>query len=263
MLVLAAGCGRVGFEPSDASISSSIDAKPDRIPPSLRAGCEVYLAMDEASWSAGLVDGCGTHSPTAIDGAVPGTDPERGAVGKFVGGTSCVYIPDAPELHGGSAVTVSAWVRPEQLSADGFGIVSKRTTYQADAAYTMLVWASSSGAGSVNHLYVDIDTENDRYEDPIDTLLDTWHQVTMVYDGSRGLNERIAVYFDGTFRAYANESATSIPVPPTPPPVAIGCLPLNGPAQSLVGELDDVIIWSRALSASEVTDWYTATVSAP
>ncbi|NVB80623.1 MAG: LamG domain-containing protein [Kofleriaceae bacterium] len=261
-LLLVAGCGRVGFgEHADAS--ASIDSNLTPIPPSLLPGCEVYLAMDEPTWSQGVIDGCGHHPATAIDGASPVSDPERGTVGKFVGGTSCVYIPDAPELRGGSAVTVSAWVRPEQVTPDGYGIVSKRTNYMADAAYTVFVWASASGAGPVNHLYVDVDTENDRYEDPIDTLLNTWHQVTMTYDGSRIPNERIAVYFDGAFRAFATETASSIPVPEVPPPVAIGCLPINGPAQSLVGKLDDVIIWSRALPASEVTEWYDATVSAP
>jgi hypothetical protein len=247
----------------DEQADGSIDSNVAPIPSHLLAGCEVHLAMDESTWSAGLVDSCGGHAATAIDGAVPDLDPERGGVGRFVGGSSCVFIPDAPELRGGSAVTVSAWVRPEQLSPDGFGIVSKRTNYGADAAYTVFVWASANGTGPVNHLYVDIDTEDDRYEDPIDTLLNAWHQVTMSYDGSQTAGERIAVYVDGAFRAFATESASSIPVPETPPPVAIGCLPIDGPAQALVGTLDDVIIWSRALPASEVTEWYDATVNAP
>lgn len=257
-LLLAAGCGRVGFEAHDASA----DTAPPDIPPGLLAGCELYLAMDEPTWSQGLVDGCGDHPATATDGASPVADAVRGAVGAFTGGTSCVYVPDAPELRGGSAVTVSAWVRANRPTAESFGIVSKRTSYQRDAAYSVFLW-DELDEGLANHLFADIDTEDDRYEDVnTEFLVGAWHQVTMVYDGMEAPAARIRLYVDGAPSASAPETAQVIPVPATPPPVAIGCLPVDDqvPQQSLEGALDDVIIWSRALPDDEVADWYSATL---
>ena len=262
--VLAAGCGRIGFE---SHVDPTGDGARDQVGPSadadlapLLVGCQLGLAMNEASWTAGLVDRCGGDNigvPTG--GATPVDDPQRGRVGEFVGGTSCVIVPDAPELRGGSAVTVSSWVRPTQLTPASFGVVSKRTDFTIDTAYSVFVWADMAGAGTVNHVYVDIDTENDRFENPGDEFLNAWKQITIVYDGSRTQAERIAVYVDGGFRTYGPETSSSIPTPTTPPDVYVGCLPLGGPAQSLVGRLDDVMIWSRALPAADVAAWYAAT----
>jgi hypothetical protein len=38
-----------------------------------------------------------------------------------------------------------------------------------------------------------------------------------------------------------------------------GCLPLGGPAQSLVGQMSDAALWPRALTAGEIADWYALT----
>lgn len=257
-------CGRLGF---GAPSPTNEDAPTDQIAPTsdadlaaLLAGCQVGLAINEASWTTGVVDRCGGDNPgTPTGGAFPTDDPERGRVGELVGGTSCVIIPDAPELRGGGALTVSAWVRPTELTPASFGVVSKRTNFTVDTAYSVFVWASSDGTGPVNHLYVDVDTENERFELPTEEFLNTWRQVTVVFDGAQPLAQRVAIYVDGTLRAHAPETSSTIPTPGSPPDVHVGCLPLGGPAQSLVGRIDDVMLWDRALSGAEVAGWYGAT----
>ncbi len=258
-VVVLAACGRLEFGAvGDAPMDRSQPAS-DADLSNLLVGCQLRLAMDEASWTQGLVDQCGGENPgTAVNGAVPVDDPERGRVGELVGGTSCVLVADAPQLRGGAALTVSAWIRPTALAPSSFGIVSKRTDFGVDTAYSLFVWTSANGGGPVNHLYVDIDTEDQRFEDPTDEFLDAWHQVTMVYDGARAPVERISIYIDGAFRTNAPESAASIPAPAVPPAIHVGCLPLGTPAQSLVGRIDDVVIWSRALPAADVGAWYAA-----
>lgn len=264
VMVLLAACGRIDFSSSPAP---QVDgAAPDGTPPSdgelasLLEGCELGLAMDEVSWTSGLVDRCGANNPgAATGGALPADDAERGRVGELVGGTSCIIVSDAPELRGGSALTLSAWIRPAALAPSSFGIVSKRVDFGISTAYSLFVWTSDSGSGTANHLYVDIDTENERFENPTDEFLGAWHQVTTVFDGARPSAERVAIYVDGALRSYAPESSSAIATPAAPPDVHVGCLPLSGPAQSLVGRIDDVTLWSRALSAAEVSGWYTAT----
>jgi hypothetical protein len=256
-IVLIAACGRFEFS---TSADGATDQTSDGAPSPLLVGCKLGLAMNEASWSGGLVDRCGGDNPgSALGGAMPVDDGERGRVGELVGGASCIVVKDAPELRGGAALTISAWVRPESPAANSFGIVSKRTDYGVDAAYSVFIWTSKNGAGTVNHLYVDIDTENDRFENPSDELLGTWHQVTVVYDGALAGIQRVAIYVDGTFRTNASESSPAIPTPSTPPDLYVGCLPLGAPAQGLVGRIDDVMFWDRALPASEVLGWFDAT----
>jgi hypothetical protein len=168
-------------------------------------------------------------------------------------------VQDAPELRGGAALTISAWVRPAALAPNSFGIITKRADFNVDSAYSAFLWTSNQGTGAVNHLYVDIDSEDDRFENLTDELLGSWHQVTIVYDGSLARGQRLALYVDGVFRTHAPESSASIPTPSSPPDVYVGCLPLGTPAQSLVGRLDDVMLWDRALPASDVLGWFDAT----
>lgn len=264
LVALVTGCGRFGF---DAAAEIGGDGALDQGAPStdadlssLLVGCTLGLAMDEPSWAGGVVDRCaGHHDGTATGGAAPVDDPERGRVGELVGGASCVIVPDAPELRGGGALTASAWVRPTQLAPGSFGVVSKRVNFGANTAYSVFLWTANNGSGTVNHLYVDIDAEDDRFEDPGDEFLDTWRQITVVFDGSQPTAQRVAIYVDGAFRTHAPETSSTIGVPALPPDVYVGCLPLGGPAQSLVGRIDDVMLWSRALPAAEVAAWYQAT----
>jgi hypothetical protein len=255
--VLASACGRIGFSehPPDAA---GIDATDPVL-----VDCVMHLAMDEDTWSGipGEVrDSCGTNPGTAINGATRGDDPERGRVGMFVGGTSCVDVPDAPALRATDALTVSAWIKPAMLSPASFGVVSKRVDFMADTEYSVFIWASNDGSGNVNELYADVDTENDRGADPTTVYADdVWHQVTVVYDGTRPASQRITFYVDGNLTYVMPESSASIAPPAVEPNLAVGCLPLSGPAQSFVGAIDDVAIWRRALPSADVAAWFAAT----
>src|SRR4051812_15447446 len=165
--MVVVGCGRIAFDattpPGDGSGSDgpTIDADPA----SVLAGCQLRYTMDTPWPVMGVPDLCGGDSfGSATGSATHVSDTERGAVAAFAGGPSCVVTPDAPGLRGGSALTMSAWIRPRVLSPDGFGIISKRTDYAVDTAYSMFLWADSNGTGTVNLFYVDIDTENNRFE---------------------------------------------------------------------------------------------------
>ncbi len=266
LLGLGGGCGRIGFESmgsdvGDASLDSgSLDS--GSLDSGILVGCSLRLEMEEAVWTgaAGEVgDSCGANHGTATNGAIAVTDPTRGRVGKFVGGTSCVTVPDAPSLRMSSALTASAWIRPNILSPNSFGVISKRRSFGSGSEYSVFVWASAAGTGPTNHLYVDIADESDRIDDPNTDYPDSWRQITVVYDGTLPTDQRTMFYVDGTIAFVAPAQEASIPVPASPADLAIGCLPLDGPAQSMVGLIDEVVLWSRALSATEVSSWYLAT----
>lgn len=255
MALLACGCGRLDFAPhADEHDAATSDTSSTQ---DILAGCALHLEMNEASWAGtgAVIDSCKGFRGTASGNASIVTDPTRGSVGNFVGDTSCVMVPDDPVLRGGSAMTISAWVRPAQLSPSGFGVVAKRTDFQVNSEYAIFLWADTDGAGNTNELYVDIDTQRA----PDNTTVyanNSWHQFTAVYDGSLQL---ATVYVDGVRTKTLPEPSTITPSM-TEADLAIGCLPLNGPAQGLVGELDKVVIWNRALSSQDAATWYEQTV---
>jgi Concanavalin A-like lectin/glucanases superfamily len=252
------GCGRLDFS-SAHQVSDALLATPDVLVDAgsdLLAGCALHLPMDEASWagSAAVIDTCNGFRGTAGGGADVTTDPTRGTVGNFVGGTSCIDVPDDPKLRGGSAMTLSAWVKPTELSPAGFGVISKRTDYQTNSEYAAFIWAQDAGSGSANVLYVDV--TDTRGSDSTIYPDNAWHQFTVAYDGSAAL---ALVYTDGVMTG-ALQEPTSIAPPATEPDLSVGCLPLSGPAQSFVGELDEIVIWDRVLSADDVAGWYQQTL---
>jgi len=246
-------CGRLDFDAARAvDAPTATDALATDADPlgAFRDRCAVLLHMDETTWATGVDNACTPASGGQAVGAATVTDDAiRGRVGKL-DTNGCVMIADAPAVRATTAVTTSAWVRMEGDPAASFGIVSKRVDYMVGTEYSSFVWTTSD-------VYADIDTENDRVGGTHAIPLDAWTQVTMVYDGALPQAQRTRIYVDGQLDAVGAESAATITQFHSP--LAIGCLPLSGPGQTFIGYLDEVAIWTRALSAGEVASWYALT----
>jgi len=106
-------------------------------------------------------------------------------------------------------------------------------------------------------VWSDIEGEDDRWGGHDAVPSNVWTQVGMVYDGSKPPAERVRLYINGELDAVGAETSASITQAGSP--LVVGCLPLFGPAQSFIGSLDDVGVWTRALSDAEVRAWYQAT----
>src|SRR4051812_37760282 len=148
------GCGRVSFDRNADTPIDAADAAGTGV--DFGAGCAVGLAMEEASWTGvpgEVLDSCGGHNGTAVQGARRIDDDVRGRAGEFPAPSGCVQIADAPALHATTALTLSAWIYP--LALDGinpYGVIAKRSDYAMDdAEYTMFVWTG-------NTVWVDIDS---------------------------------------------------------------------------------------------------------
>jgi Concanavalin A-like lectin/glucanases superfamily len=265
LALLLGACGRFDFDPADLDPNPGDDANgaldaPRAEPP---PGCVLHFAMEEASWAGddAVIDSCGPHRGTALGGANIATDPVRGPVGVFVGGSSCITVPDAPDLRMTDGLTISAWIKPAAVppgDPDSFGIVSKRISVGNATEYSLYLAADTTA--TTTNVTVDIDTENDRVADPDSTYgVKTWRQITLVYDGTLAMASRVKFYADGALSFTAPETSASIAQPMTEPDLAVGCLPLVGPAQAMVGSIDEVVLWNRALGATEVASWFTAT----
>lgn len=224
------------------------------------AGCALGLKLDEVAWTGAqgeVIDSCGgDNNGTAVQGAVRADDPARGRIGEFPVPSGCVQISDAPVLHATTGLTLSAWVFPQMLDrSSSFGVLAKRSDFTVDdAEYTIFV-------STANNVWVDIDSHNDRNHGSRELINGEWQQITVVFDGTLPMAERVKIYVDGQLDAAIPETSASLT--PYPSGLTIGCLrlvPNTQPQIGLGGRIDDVGVWTRSFSEQDVMAWYRATM---
>jgi hypothetical protein len=250
LLALVAGCGTV-VPPgtSDAPIGT-----PDLLSGTLRQGCVLALHMDEGSWSGAtgeIRDDCGNDNPGTVKGSANTVaNGVKGRAGSF-SGNACIDIPDATALHGSTGLTLSAWILPTALNGvDSNGVISKRVEMGNQSEYNLYVWTG-------NHVYVDLDGENDRFSGTAIISNNAWQQLTMVFDGTRMAAQRVRVYVNGSLDVTMPETSSSLTAFTST--LHVGCMPAATTPQNFIGQLDEVVIWNRALSDAEITQWYATT----
>jgi hypothetical protein len=258
-LATVPGC-RGNFDVPEQPDGPGPDASEQPLPAVLR-GCQLYLKMEEESWGSArgatqARDACGDDDPATSLAAVVASDPTRGRVG-FFAGNAALLVPDSPRLRGGSAVSLSAWVRPTgTVGEPPSGIIAKRTSFGVKAAYTMFLWTGA-------HMWADIDMENERIDVPVRIESDRWVHLAMVYDGGAAMNVRVRTYINGALVGAFPESSTSIPAS-YDAPLTIGHLPdASDPNLYFRGMIDDVVVWNRALADAEIDEWYRLTKLPP
>ena len=177
-----------------------------------------------------------------------------GRAGSFTGG-GCIDIPSASALHGTTGLTLSAWIFPTVIDGginNANGVISKRTDSKVDSEYNLSVWIH-------DHVFVDLDGDNDRFNGSAIITTNAWTQLTLVYDGALLEAQRAHLYVNGSIDAAKQETSASLT--PFSSTLHVGCMPAPaaGTLQNFIGLLDEVVIWNRALSDAEVQRWYANT----
>lgn len=212
-------------------------------------GLALLLHMDEADWTAGdsVVDASGNGNHGTVSGtAVPTADGKIGGAGLF-DGSGWIVVPDADSLHPTDELTCAVWVFPTGL-ADGVtmlpspGIVSKREAFGANVAFTMFVY-------ELNNAYVDI--QADRFHSDAALSNGEWYHLAFVYDGKAESALRTRIYVNGVLDSvHASDSSFS----PNTQDVQVGGLPGGG--EPFIGKLDELALWTRALTPAEIQSVY-------
>ena len=244
----AGGTNAGGVSSSNTSLQTT--------PTSLLQDCILLLHMDESSWNGTpteVIDSSGNgNNGTSIDGATTGSLSKYGRAGMF-DGNDHVSINDSPTLHGVGALSVSVWFYPTGLVGDmSPGLVAKRWGYLDRAEFSVFL---STDSDLHTALHVDIDTENNRFAASQQFDSNTWYHVAVVFDGSLPSEQRVSVYVNGQLDSVHFESSSVFT--PYDSPVEVGRLRDGG--ESFTGAIDEVAIWKRALSQSEVVSIFTAT----
>jgi len=217
--------------------------------------CDARYSLVESEMDSDVTDGLVSHwkfddgaGPVAYDsvgnndGTIYGATWTNGILSGALAFDSeeedYVDCGDDPSLFGMSAITLSAWVKPESTGTTGRIIAS----YQGRSpTYALYMDSGEENAGF--NLYLEGGSAF-AYETDNELTFGAWHHVVGTYDGSE-----MTIYLDGTARAI--ESVALGTVNSAGDPVSIG-----GRGYYFDGLIDDARIYDKALSAEEVGRLY-------
>jgi hypothetical protein len=203
----------------------------------------LWLKLDETSGTV-VADSSSVAATGTTSGGVvwQGTGGKIDGAAQFVSSnSSSITVPDSPVLDNASAFTLCYWFKAATI-VDGGGIVGKRNAIGDNNAYGTFL--KSDG-----RLYVDISGSNyDRFTSNTVFTTGAWYHVAVVFDGSKAAASRASLYVNGALDKTAAE--TSATVEDSNAPLRLGTL--NSGAAYFNGYIDDVRIYRRALSATEV-----------
>ncbi|MEM2987857.1 MAG: LamG domain-containing protein, partial [Candidatus Bathyarchaeia archaeon] len=167
---------------------------------------------------------------------------------KFDGVDDYVQVPDSASLSPTSALSVFAWVKPEAVN-DYKAIVAKRLSAANDWSYGMRI--TNTGNGEVEARIHDGTTATSVISS---STLSTgvWYHIGLVYNGST-----LKVYINAIERG---SGVATVSIQDSDQPLRIGNWTTLTPQdiQHFQGLIDDVRIYNRALSASEIQALYKA-----
>jgi len=190
-------------------------------------------------------DETGMNNGTLQGDAAIISDPEKGNVLSLDGNGDYVDCGNDATLSP-DHITIAAWVKPEEVAEITKYILSKRLSYFLDA---MRGWAGADRP----HFYIYTNNAN-YYNATSDVKLnaDTWNHIAATYDGYQ-----IKIYINGIEASSADYSVGFIQT--TAHSLRIGMGQLFTDSNCFSGEIDDVLVYSRGLSASEIKEVYVAT----
>ncbi|WP_217630191.1 LamG-like jellyroll fold domain-containing protein [Halorientalis regularis] len=206
---------------------------------------EDYVAYYPLDGDANDASGNGLNG--TVNGAQSATGVEAQAL-SFDGNDDYVKIPDDPILDITEALTLAAWVKPASDQNDYARIVSREQSGAGNRQYNLGIDANAEDPRTV----VDtVSTDGVEVSGIIPITDDQWHHVAMTFDAT----SEVCLYVDGI---EVDDAAVSAQLVSRDSPVTIGA-PAHLPDKDyFTGRIDDVQIFDRALSATEVDAIYSA-----
>src|SRR5919201_773580 len=210
------------------------------------AGLVAAYAFDEGSGST-VADASGNGNTGTIAGASWSSSGKFGKALSVNGSSSWVTVPDSNSLDLTSGMTVEAWLNPAAIGNWRTAVLKEKSGGLSYSLYASTGLAASAPSANVNP-----GTEA-AVAGSSGLPLNTWTHLAGTYDGAT-----IRLYVGGTLVASQAETGSIAP--------STGALRIGGNSvwgEYFQGLIDEVRIYNRALSASEIqTDMNTA-ITAP
>lgn len=232
-LLLLAACGRLGFD-SRADARSSEGPAQDADGPAIPPGAKLWLQMGTDP-TTGIVDSAGGHTVVCTASSCPApTAGKHGAGYRFTGQE--VEVMSTPDLDPSAGFTAAAWVNVASDPASDLAAIFAKPV---DAVRDTFVLAVGTD-GTATFDSEDGSGATDAFSGMV-LPTGEWHHVAFVWDGTNKVG-----YVDGRFVA-----SHQVGIGANAMPLFVGAD--DTPAgYFLDGVLDDVIYYTRALTALEI-----------
>lgn len=186
-----------------------------------------------------------------------------GVVGKikqarnFDGTSDFIQAPDSANLSPTKVLTVSLWARQTSISFPK--ALTAKWTFQTDGSWGMQTDSSAGTGIQVFILSSAVDAGSNRGTSPAGSwTAGVWHHVSFVFNGGGTDNpSRLQIYIDGKQQSLTFTGTIPASLVDSASPVNVGLFG-GSLARNWNGDLDDVRIYNRALSVSEVGQLYAA-----
>ena len=197
-------------------------------------------------FSDNVLDESGYNNHGTIVGGVAPTADRFGnpnSAMQFNGTDGYILVPNSASLQSPSSeLTIASWVYLQGFNADSvFGMVMK-TISSVQGEYGLGYYVLSD-QGNIFYVQNGVVPSISQVGLP----QNAWHFLASSYDG-----DSIRIYFDGNLIGISELNVT---IAPDNNPLSLG-LESNGINEYLLGKMDDIRIYNRALSHSEILDLY-------
>jgi hypothetical protein len=220
----------------DAGRLDAIDIAPDV----LTTGLMAHYTFDEGSGTT-VFDHSGNKRDGVLTGGAWIADGRFGGALHF-DGKSLVTVPNFPDAP--SDFSVSTWVRSTDLPDDAGYQTVVSTELVFDAGWQLNVVKMPGGA-VLQGAFWDRVIDNYTYYDCPCLPDEVWTHFVFVVDGSA---QTFTVYINGKLESVVAAPASILPGSPS---LLMGTWTRGG--RLLVGDLDDMAIYARALAQAEIT----------
>ena len=234
ILFALAGCGRIGFDAGGGDGGGGGDTiSVDGLPPDL----VVWFTLETTTPIDIVSGGTGTCTTTQCPTVTTGF---RGNALLFDGGNDCIVIADYAALHQ-PTLTVAVWVNANGLQDSS--AVAKRVDDMTGTAYD--TWELGAGIMGELELTSNHNGASEQIGTPPGLLaIGSWQHVAFTWDGAVK-----RLYVGGIERAMA---ASAQPLSYDTNNAYVGCDDNGSLVRFFSGAVDDMQVYSRALSSTEI-----------
>ena len=209
-----------------------------------------YWTFDDGSGTAAADSSGYGHTATLVNGISWVTGEVGGGISAN-GLNQFVGIP-AIDLSGTLAITVAMWVNRTYSTSGGHTLFEGTSNFDNSTTGFGLFPDDSSCSGIKAGVQGDIGYNINCYSQPSSGA---WHHLAVVYDKSLPGSNEVALYLDGALQTPTESQATSTNTN------TFGNDPIylfsrGGTEQFTTGTMDDLQLYNRALSASEIQQIY-------